>query len=111
MLFVANKPALYTRSTSFTLPVELFEAVKRLAGLRMTDVSDVIRKALMNYLSPAERRDVEEAIARRLALAYPKHIDRDLKAADDGGAIPPTPKEMKRLEALEEARAKRKRKP
>jgi hypothetical protein len=53
-----NRPAPSTITVSFTLPKRLLEAVETEARLNMTSKSDVIRRALMNYLSAPERNQV-----------------------------------------------------
>lgn len=55
-----NQPSENTVATSFTLPRDLLEAVEALAAKEMTNKSDIIRRALMNYLSPAEREQVRQ---------------------------------------------------
>jgi len=52
-----NKPAENTIATSFTLPRGLFSALKRRAKIEMTNQSDIVRRALMNYL-PAQDREM-----------------------------------------------------
>jgi hypothetical protein len=58
-----NRPAANTVTISFTLPKRLLEAVETEARLNMTSKSDVIRRALMNYLSPPERQQVLRDVA------------------------------------------------
>ena len=58
-----NRPATSTVTISFTLPRRLLEAVETEARLNMTSKSDVIRRALMNYLSPPERHQVLRDVA------------------------------------------------
>jgi metal-responsive CopG/Arc/MetJ family transcriptional regulator len=53
-----NHPAPSTVTVSFTLPKRLLEAIESEARLNMTSKSDVIRRALINYLSPPERNQV-----------------------------------------------------
>ena len=53
-----NAPAENTVATSFTLPRELMEAIELRAELEMTKKSELIRRALMNYLSAEERAHV-----------------------------------------------------
>ncbi len=64
---MANQPDPNTASTSFTLPRQLFAALERKAKAGMTNKSDIVRKALMNYLTPAERAQVEYEIAANSA--------------------------------------------
>jgi Arc/MetJ-type ribon-helix-helix transcriptional regulator len=64
---MANQPKESTVSTSFTLPRKLFEAVRRHAKSGMTNQSDIVRRALMNYLSPEER----EAVLREINSEKP----------------------------------------
>jgi hypothetical protein len=58
-----NSPAQNTVTVSFTLPRKLLDAVETEARLNMSNKSDVIRRALMNYLTPAERDLVLKEIA------------------------------------------------
>lgn len=60
---VPNQPSPNTVATSFTLPVQLLDLVNRKAAGEMTNKSDIIRRALMNYLSPRERAAVQLRIA------------------------------------------------
>ena len=53
-----NAPAENTVSTSFTLPRELLEIIEHRAKIEMTNRSELIRRALMNYLTDDERADV-----------------------------------------------------
>jgi len=59
---MANQPDPNTVATSFTLPRQLFAAVKRKAKKEMTNQSDIVRRALMNYLTPEERATVLKEI-------------------------------------------------
>ncbi len=59
-----NQPGPNTVATSFTLPRDLLRAVNSKASREMTNKSDIIRRALMNYLSPVERAEVNREIAR-----------------------------------------------
>jgi Arc/MetJ-type ribon-helix-helix transcriptional regulator len=70
-----NKPDLNTASTSFTLPKALMERVRAKAKVQMTNVSDVIRRALMNYLSEDERQSVLREIASGPICSYPPSQD------------------------------------
>jgi metal-responsive CopG/Arc/MetJ family transcriptional regulator len=58
-----NRPAASTITISFTLPKRLLEAVESEARINMTSKSDVIRRALINYLSPPERHQVLRDVA------------------------------------------------
>lgn len=53
-----NQPGQNTKATSFTLPKELLEALERKAKMEMTSQSNIIRRALMEYLPPEERQAV-----------------------------------------------------
>lgn len=70
-----NQPAPNTVTASFTLPRELFDAVETESKRKMTNKSDIIRRALMNYLSPAERAKVE-AEMHRVAESLPSYGTR-----------------------------------
>lgn len=58
-----NQPGPNTVATSFTLPRDLLTAVNAKAKREMTNKSDIIRRALMNYLSPAEQAMVRHELA------------------------------------------------
>ena len=60
-----NQPAEDTISTSFTLPRALYKELKRRARAGMTNKSDIIRQALLNYLP----EDSRAAVLRELAAA------------------------------------------
>jgi metal-responsive CopG/Arc/MetJ family transcriptional regulator len=62
-----NRPARNTVTASFTLPRELFAALKNEAIREMTNQSNIIRRALMKYLSPEERAVVERERSARIA--------------------------------------------
>lgn len=53
-----NQPSPETVTVSFTLPRPLAEAVNQHARLNMTNKSDIIRRALLEYLSPEERASI-----------------------------------------------------
>lgn len=57
-----NQPASGTVTVSFTLPRVLADSVNRLAKRQLTNKSDLIRRALMEYLPPDVRAGVEAAI-------------------------------------------------
>jgi hypothetical protein len=59
---VPNQPADGTVSVSFTLPRILAEAVEKRANIAMTNKSDIIRRALLNYLPENEREWVLKEI-------------------------------------------------
>lgn len=52
---MANSPHPETVTVSFTLPRSLAQAVETRAKSSLTNKSDIIRRALLDYLSPAER--------------------------------------------------------
>jgi hypothetical protein len=62
---VANSPHADTVTVSFTMPKEMSEAVNRRAKAELTNKSDIIRRALMAYLSPQELQRIKEAVAGR----------------------------------------------
>jgi len=55
---MANSPHPETVTVSFTLPRSLQEAVEQRAKASLTNKSDIIRRALLDYLSPSERAAV-----------------------------------------------------
>jgi metal-responsive CopG/Arc/MetJ family transcriptional regulator len=58
-----NAPAENTVSTSFTLPRGLMEAIEQRSKIEMTNKSELIRRALMNYLTTDERAQVLREMA------------------------------------------------
>lgn len=79
-----NQPSDKTVSTSFTLPKDLLAAVESLATKEMTNKSDIIRRALMNYLSPAEREEVRKLrlrAAEKATTAFGSKRSKSPKAA------------------------------
>ena len=62
-----NRPAPNTVTASFTLPRELFAALRNQAIREMTNQSNIIRRALMKYLSPEERAAVERQRSIKIA--------------------------------------------
>jgi len=58
-----NQPAQSTVMISFTLPRRLDQAVEAEAATKMTNKSDIIRRALMDWIPPEERKAVEDEIA------------------------------------------------
>jgi hypothetical protein len=58
-----NMPAENTVSTSFTLPRGLMEAIEHRSKIEMTNKSEQIRRALMNYLTTDERAQVLREMA------------------------------------------------
>jgi metal-responsive CopG/Arc/MetJ family transcriptional regulator len=56
-------PAENTVSTSFTLPRGLMEAIEHKSKIEMTNKSEQIRRALMNYLTTDERAQVLREMA------------------------------------------------
>lgn len=79
-----NQPGENTVATSFTLPRDLLEAVEAHAAKEMTNKSDIIRRALMNYLSPAEREQVRQLrlrAAEKPAQPYGPKKSRTPRAA------------------------------
>ena len=53
-----NQPGQDTVTISFTLPRALNAALEARAAREMTNKSDIIRRALMNHLTPEERANV-----------------------------------------------------
>jgi Arc/MetJ-type ribon-helix-helix transcriptional regulator len=78
-----NQPKPGTVATSFTLPKDLLDAVEAHAAKEMTNKSDIIRRALMNYLSPAEREYVSRSLraAEKASSSYGSKKPRSQKAA------------------------------
>jgi Ribbon-helix-helix protein, copG family len=77
---MANQPGENTETVSFTLPRALHIALQRKAKKSMANKSDIIRRALMNYLTPEEREAVERALGSlgdypKLTIAKPASSD------------------------------------
>jgi hypothetical protein len=53
-----NQPDEDTVTVSFTLPRSLLQIVQQRATLEMTTQSDIIRRAMLNYLTPEEKKIV-----------------------------------------------------
>lgn len=53
-----NQPGADTVTVSFTLPRALSDAVNARAKREMTNKSDIIRRALLAYVDPAERAQI-----------------------------------------------------
>lgn len=53
-----NSPAQDTVTVSFTMPRRLLEAIESESRITLSNKSDIIRRALMNHLSPSERAEV-----------------------------------------------------
>lgn len=64
---MANQPGENTVATSFTLPRPLYRALKQKATREITNQSDIVRRALMNYLPPEEREMVLKEISDLVA--------------------------------------------
>ena len=62
-----NQPKASTVTVSFTLPRVLAEAVDRAAAAKMTNKSDIIRRALMNYLPPEDVARIASIVAEEAA--------------------------------------------
>ena len=56
-----NQPAEDTVTASFTMPRALLDTVRSRARREMTNQSDIMRRALMNSLTPTERQQVLES--------------------------------------------------
>ena len=83
LVAVANSPHSDTVTVSFTLPRALAVALDAAAQVRLTNKSDIIRQALLAYLTPAERDRVMALI-----------VSPTMKAAEDA-----TPYKVKRKRA------------
>jgi metal-responsive CopG/Arc/MetJ family transcriptional regulator len=53
-----NQPGADTVTVSFTLPRALSDAVNARAKREMTNKSDIIRRALLAYVDPAEKAQI-----------------------------------------------------
>lgn len=67
-----NQPSAETVTVSFTLPRQLAEAVNQQARLQMTNKSDIIRRALLDYLSPEERAAIVRDVSRNYEASSKK---------------------------------------
>lgn len=63
-----NRPDPNTVAVTFTLPKQLLERIEAKASSELTTKSRVIRRALMNYLTPAERRAVLQSLKRNRSV-------------------------------------------
>jgi Arc/MetJ-type ribon-helix-helix transcriptional regulator len=61
---VPAQPHPNTITVSFTLPRQLAEAVSSHAASKLTNKSEIIRRALLEYLEPEERNRIIESIVR-----------------------------------------------
>lgn len=61
-----NSPSPDTVTVSFTLPRPLAEAVEAMARRELTNKSDIIRRAIMAYVSESERA----VILREVGASY-----------------------------------------
>jgi Arc/MetJ-type ribon-helix-helix transcriptional regulator len=59
---MANSPHPETVTVSFTLPQSLATAVEQRAKASLTNKSDIIRRALLEFLSASERAVVMSAV-------------------------------------------------
>jgi len=67
-----NQPDRNTITVSFTLPRHLDDAVEARASREMTNKSDIIRRALRNYLTTFERARIDaEMGATNKTTKYP----------------------------------------
>lgn len=57
-----NAPHPATVTVSFTLPRELAAAVESRARVKLTNKSDIIRRALLDYLGPEEACRIMESV-------------------------------------------------
>lgn len=79
---MANSPHPETVTVSFTLPQSLAAAVELRAKASLTNKSDIIRRALLDFLTPSERAVVmgsvmnddsnEDAVKSKGLVKYPK---------------------------------------
>ena len=80
---MANQPDPNTVATSFTLPRQLFAAVKRKAKSEMTNQSDIVRRALLNYLPATER----EMVLREITDSEPDEQINSAKIVREGSKV------------------------
>jgi hypothetical protein len=89
-----NQPGENTVATSFTLPRALLQALQRKAKIEMTNQSDIVRRALMNYLPESERASVlreldgHAEINPRPAEAVKYKVGRPFKAGKASSSLP-----------------------
>ncbi len=62
-----NQPAKDTVTVSFTLPRDLVDGVDRVAASKMTNRSDIIRRALLEFLPPGEVAMIEASLRDKAA--------------------------------------------
>jgi metal-responsive CopG/Arc/MetJ family transcriptional regulator len=86
---MANKPHKDTVIASFTLPRFLLKVVEEKANRAMTNKSDVIRKALMNYLEEHERQIVLKEIEENYSVKKArKESEKPSSLNDSSGKRP-----------------------
>jgi metal-responsive CopG/Arc/MetJ family transcriptional regulator len=67
---MANSPHPETVTSSFTLPRVLMAAVERRAKMAMTNKSDIIRRALIDYLPPEEAQQILSSMMNEEPTEY-----------------------------------------
>lgn len=115
MLEMPGKFGKFTRSTSFTLPLELWSALKAKAAEEGVNESDIIRRALFNVLSEVERHQVKEAIAQRAMdpcrKALPEKNSESVQVESQSHGQHSSASATEDLHGKLKAEAKRKRRP
>jgi Arc/MetJ-type ribon-helix-helix transcriptional regulator len=64
---MASQPHPNTMTVSFTLPRQLAAAVDAHAAAKLTNKSDIIRRALLDYLGPQEAARIMDSVLRERA--------------------------------------------
>lgn len=85
---VANKPHADTVAICFTLPRALLALIERRAASELTNKSDIVRRAMLNYLSPEERAQIRSIVtghSGRVAVVNGSHNKISLGEAAASG--------------------------
>lgn len=99
-----NQPGERTVTISFTLPKALSLAVKRKAKSQMTNKSEFVRRALMNYLP----KDEQERVLREIE-GNPAVANDIVNLMPDAGLDPKVKEIADDIELLETGKIQRKR--
>ena len=89
---MANSPHPETVTVCFTLPRQLAEAVNALAKRKMTNKSDIIRRAILDYLPSEQSAQIVEDVALARST-LPESEITSLDRAGEGGRPKQTPVE------------------
>jgi metal-responsive CopG/Arc/MetJ family transcriptional regulator len=60
---MSNQRGAGIRNVSFTMPVEMADALERRAKMEMTNKSEIVRRAVMAFLPPQEVAAIKQSIS------------------------------------------------